>query len=184
MGLEIERDQFQSRDYDRFADRLASCLGVLEELLARPGFGRGPAELGAELELALIDDGARALPLNEEVLRETVDERMTVELDRFNLECNLLHSDLAGRPFAHMRREIESARKELARAAAVHGGRIAIGGARPAILDWRTGRVVHRVDAPDQKITAGRSVNLVVTISTDQFVGTVVAVHSIIATTA
>ena len=135
MGLEIERDQFQSRDYDRFADRLASCLGVLEELLARPGFGRGPAELGAELELALIDDGARALPLNEEVLRETVDERMTVELDRFNLECNLIHCGLAGGPFAHIRREIETARDELERAAAVHGGRIAMIGILPTLSE-------------------------------------------------
>lgn len=133
MGLEIDREQFESRDYDRFAERLASCLGVLEELLARPGFGRGPAELGAELEFALIDDGARALPLNEEVLRETVDERMTVELDRFNLECNLIHCGLEGGPFAHLRRQIETARDELERAAAVHGGRIAMIGILPTL---------------------------------------------------
>lgn len=135
MGLEIDRDQFESRDYDRFADRLASCLGVLEELLERPGFGRGPAELGAELEFALIDDGARALPLNEEVLRETVDDRMTVELDRFNLECNLLHCGLEGGPFAHLRQEIESACRELSRAAALHGGRIAMIGILPTLSE-------------------------------------------------
>jgi len=135
MGLEIDRDQFESRDYDRFADRLASCLGVLEELLARPGFGRGPAELGAELELALIDEDARALPLNEEVLRETVDDRMTVELDRFNLECNLVHCGLEGGPFAHLRREIESAGRELERAAAIHGGRVAMIGILPTLSE-------------------------------------------------
>lgn len=135
MGLEIDRDQFESRDYDRFADRLASCLAVLEELLARPGFGRGPAELGAELELALIDEGARALPLNEEVLRETVDDRMTVELDRFNLECNLIHCGLEGGPFAHLRREIESACQELERASAIHGGRVAMIGILPTLCE-------------------------------------------------
>ncbi len=135
MGLEIDSDQFESRDYDRFSDRLASCLGVLEELLERPGFGQGPAELGAELEVALIDDDARALPLNEEVLRETVDERMTVELDRFNLECNLLHSELAGDSFAHLRRELEGGYDELERAAAVHGGRVAMIGILPTLCE-------------------------------------------------
>lgn len=135
MGLEIDRDQFESRDYDRFADRLASCLGVLGELLERPGFGRGPAELGAELELALIDRGARALPLNEEVLRETVDDRMTVELDRFNLECNLIHCGLEGGPFAHLRREIETACEELDRAASAHGGRIVMIGILPTLSE-------------------------------------------------
>ncbi len=135
MGLEIDRDQFRGRDYDRFADRLASCLGALEELLAQPAFGRGRPELGAELELALIDDAGRALPMNEEVILETVDERMTVELDRFNLECNLLHCGLAGRPFSHLRRELESARAELRRAAAIHGGRIAMTGILPTLTE-------------------------------------------------
>lgn len=133
MGLEIDRDQFLNSDFDRFADRLATCLGVLEALLARPGFGRGTSSIGAELEVALVDEKARAYPGNTEVLRETLDERMTLELDRFNLECNLLHSDLAGRPFAHMRRELESARDELSRAAAEHGARVAMIGILPTL---------------------------------------------------
>ncbi|MBW2525210.1 MAG: caspase family protein [Deltaproteobacteria bacterium] len=37
---------------------------------------------------------------------------------------------------------------------AIHGGRIAVGGYAPAIVDWSTGEVVHRVRPPDQKITA------------------------------
>lgn len=133
MGLEIDREQFLSRDYDRFADRLASCLGVLEELLGRRGFGQGTSSVGAELEVALVDDAGRASPVSESVLRETVDDRMTLELDRFNLECNLLHSDLAGRPFAHMRRELESARDELSRAAAAHGARVVMVGILPTL---------------------------------------------------
>ena len=54
-----------------------------------------------------IDADARPLPLNLTVLRETVDPRLTVELDRFNLECNLRHGPLAGRPFAALRGEFE-----------------------------------------------------------------------------
>jgi hypothetical protein len=135
MGLEIDREEFAPADYDRFSERRERCVAVLDRLLAQPGFGDGSSSLGAELEVSLVDADSRPLPFNEEVLRETLDERMTVELNRFNLECNLLHTDLSGRPFGHMRREIESAREELARAAALHGGRIAMIGILPTLLD-------------------------------------------------
>ena len=134
MGLEIDREQFAPEDYQRFNERLRRSLSVLDELLGRPGFGEGPNSLGAELEMTLTDQEARALPLNAEVLRETLDERMTVELDRFNLECNLRHVDLAGRPFSHLRRELETAISELNRAAAMHGGRIAMIGILPTLV--------------------------------------------------
>ena len=135
MGIEIDREKFLPADYERFDARIRRSLGVLEELLARPAFGRGASSLGAELEVALTDEVGRPLPLNETVLRETLDERMTVELDRFNLECNLRHVDLAGRPFAHLRRELETARVELDRAAALHGGRVEMIGILPTIRE-------------------------------------------------
>lgn len=135
MGLEIDREEFVREDYDRFRDRLDRCLSVLEQLLERPDFGLGPDSLGAELEVALTDAQSRPLPMNEEVLRETLDERMTVELNRFNLECNLRHTNLAGRPFAHLRAELETAREELARAATIHDGRIAMIGILPTLVE-------------------------------------------------
>lgn len=133
MGLEIDRDQFTPEDHRRYARRLRECLSVLETLLARPGFGAGPASIGAELEVALIDEAGGPLPLNLEVLEETVDPRMTVELDRFNLECNLRYGPLAGRPFSALRRELEDAHAELRRAAARHAARIAMVGILPTI---------------------------------------------------
>ncbi|MGH0030769.1 MAG: glutamate--cysteine ligase [Myxococcota bacterium] len=135
MGIEIDRDQFEPEDYRRFGDRLGRCLAVLESLLARPGFGEGPTTLGAELEVSLIDARARPLPLNEEVLRRTLDPRMTYELDRFNLECNLRHTALVDRPFDHLRRELESARDELSRAASRLGGRIVMIGILPTLAE-------------------------------------------------
>lgn len=133
MGIEIDRERFGPQDYARFGARLERCLGVLEQVLARPGFGEGESAIGAELEVSLIDRFARPLPVAESVLRRTVDPRMTLEIDRFNLECNLLHTDLPGRPFAHLRRELESAHAELARAAATEGGRIAMIGILPTL---------------------------------------------------
>ena len=100
MGLEIDRDRFEAVDYKKFSERLSDCLLTLETLLGRSGFGEGPPTIGAELEVALIDDAAQPIPLAVEVLRETVDPRMTLEIDRFNLECNLRYGPLAGAPFA------------------------------------------------------------------------------------
>ncbi len=133
MGIEIDRDCFSPAEYAHFAERLEECLRVLASLLARPGFGVGAPSIGAELEVALIDGEARPLPLNLEVLEETIDPRMTVELDRFNLECNLRHCDLAGAPFARLRHELEDAHAELTRAAALHAGRVAMIGILPTV---------------------------------------------------
>ncbi len=133
MGLEIDRDRFEAVDYKKFGERLGDCLLTLETLLGRSDFGEGPPTIGAELEVALIDAAARPIPLAVEVLRETVDPRMTLEINRFNLECNLRYGPLAGAPFAALRRELEDAHAELSRAAALHGARIAMVGILPTV---------------------------------------------------
>jgi len=135
MGLEVGREQFEPHEFVRFEERLARSLEALRALLARPGFGRGPMTLGAELELFLIDAEGLPLPLNREVLAGTLDPRLTVELDRFNLECNLRPTELAGRPFAALAGEMRGALAEAERAAAVHGGRVAMIGILPTLRE-------------------------------------------------
>ncbi|MBW1884389.1 MAG: glutamate--cysteine ligase [Deltaproteobacteria bacterium] len=133
MGLTIERDRFEDDEYDRFRERLGQSLRALASLLERPGFGEGPASLGAELEMALVGEDGRPRPVNLEVLRETLDPRMTVELNRFNLEANLRPTLLAGRPFSHLRAEMEGSVDELARAAKRHNARVAMIGILPTL---------------------------------------------------
>jgi gamma-glutamyl:cysteine ligase YbdK (ATP-grasp superfamily) len=133
VGLRIDRDRFEEADYARFSARLERSLVALRELLERPGFGVGPASLGTELELFLVDAEGRPLPLNYAVLRETVDPRLTVELDRFNLECNLRPTLLAGRPFSDLARELHDALAEVRRSARPYGGRVAMIGILPTL---------------------------------------------------
>jgi gamma-glutamyl:cysteine ligase YbdK (ATP-grasp superfamily) len=135
LGLAIERDQFDEGDYERFSTRLTQCLDALEALLKRPGFGEGELSLGAELELSLVDRHALPLPLNLRVLAETVDPRMTVELDRFNLECNLRHGPLSGAPFRALEAEIQDALREIQRAADTHGARTVMIGVLPTLRE-------------------------------------------------
>jgi hypothetical protein len=133
MGLAIDRDRFDDDEYRVFGERLEQNLRALELLLARPGFGDGPHSLGAELEVSLVGDDGLPRPVNVEVLRETIDPRMTVELDRFNLELNLNPTSLAGRPFTHLEREFEGAFAELSRAAAFHDARVVMAGILPTL---------------------------------------------------
>ena len=133
MGLTIDRDQFEPADYRRFELRLEECLVALERLLGRPGFGTGPATVGAELELCLVDAQGRALPRNQEVRAETADPRVVLEIDRFNLELNLTPAPLAGRPFAAMASELDQALGIVRRAAAWHGGRVVMVGILPTL---------------------------------------------------
>ena len=97
MGTEIDQEEFGERDYTRFAERLEECLSTLGQLLVQPGFGAGPATVGAELELFLIDGAARPLPANQAIQAAVADPRVGVELDRFNLELNATPVLLAGR---------------------------------------------------------------------------------------
>lgn len=97
MGTSIERDAFTERDYARFRERLEGCLSVLAELLDQPGFGTGPATVGAELELFLVDRAGRPLPRNREIRAAVADPRITFELSQFNLELNSSPVPLAGR---------------------------------------------------------------------------------------
>ena len=133
MGLTIEREWFDPVDYRRFEVRLEECLVALGRLLARPGFGVGPATIGAELELCLVDAQGRALPRNQEVRAETADPRVVLEIDRFNLELNLTPAPLAGRPFAALASELEQALGIVRRAAAWHGGRPVMVGVLPTL---------------------------------------------------
>ena len=73
MGQRIDRDVFNEQDYEHFGQRLASCLAALSDLLDRPGFGVGPASVGAELELFLVDGAGRPLRRNEAVRAAAAD---------------------------------------------------------------------------------------------------------------
>lgn len=135
MGLQIDTETFEPEEHERFKDRLDESLEALRSVLARPGFGEGAPSLGAELEMFLVDAHGRPLPVNQQVLAQTKDPRVTVEISRFNLECNLRPGPLAGRPFSAMRAEFKSALAEVGRAAATQGARVAVMGILPTLRE-------------------------------------------------
>jgi hypothetical protein len=133
MGIEIDRDRFEEEDYRQFGERLVHALDALSAVLARPGFGVGPASIGAELELCLVDAAGRPMPVNQAVLATTTDPRLKPEVARFNLEINARPCALAARPFTALAAELTNALAEVERAAAVHGARVAAVGILPTL---------------------------------------------------
>ncbi len=133
MGIEIDRIEFDADDRRRFNERLACSLDVLGELLARPGFGEGPMSLGAELEVSLVDDLGRPRLQNVEVISASGDPRLTIELDRFNVEANMRHGPLEGRSFSRLITEAIECLEEIERAAEGADARVAMVGILPTL---------------------------------------------------
>jgi gamma-glutamyl:cysteine ligase YbdK (ATP-grasp superfamily) len=133
MGTRIEKEEFREPDYARFRDRLEEGLAALGQLLEQPGFGTGPATVGTEAELFLVDGSGRPLPRNQAVQSAAADERVTLELNRFNLELNASPVLLAGRPFTALQAELDLLLDRVADAASDYAGRCALIGILPTL---------------------------------------------------
>ena len=135
MGIEIDQTEFSERDFTAFAARLEENLSALGGLLARPGFGHGPASLGAELEMYLVDEQGYPLYANQEVLQDAADPSLTLELNRYNLEFNLPPYALSQQAFLSTEQAIVERLDSLGRVAAARGGRIVPIGILPTLRD-------------------------------------------------
>lgn len=134
MGQRVDKEWFSEPEYKRFAERLEESLLALREMLTqRPGFGVGPESLGAELELFLMTPDGFPLPRNQEIRAAIGDDRVALELGRFNLEVNLTPVPLAGRPLSALAEEIRAAIRMVDRAAAAEGGGVVPIGILPTL---------------------------------------------------
>ena len=117
MAQAIDREHFTDEEYGHFQSRLRENLAALAVVLARPDFGEGDVTLGAELELCIVDASGRAKGINRDILRQHVDPRLALELDKFNLEYNLTPVSARGGPFSAIERELVEALRSLNRTA-------------------------------------------------------------------
>jgi gamma-glutamyl:cysteine ligase YbdK (ATP-grasp superfamily) len=155
MGIEIERERFDEADVPPFRERLETGLSALEALLRRPGFGRGAPSIGAELELYLVGPDERPLAINREVQEACGDPRVALELNRFNLECDLRPVPLAGRPFSGLEEEMRSALDLVRRAAAARGAEVVMIGILPTLREGDLRRSAMTDSARFRALSAG-----------------------------
>ncbi|WP_344937021.1 glutamate--cysteine ligase [Sphaerisporangium flaviroseum] len=136
MGQQVAKERFSEAEYGRFGERLNDSVAALRELLGRPGFGAGPATIGAELELFLIDQDGRPLRRNKEVRAAAADKRVVLELGSFNLEVNLTPLPLAGRPFTALECEARDMMLMVDEAARSQGGHVVPIGILPTLTEF------------------------------------------------
>ncbi len=136
MGIDVDREDFREADYAAFAERLRASLDALAQVLQRPGFGSGETSIGAELELNLVDPHGRPARVNKAVLSSANDDRLALELNRFNLEINSTPVAIAGRPFKALGDEFRATLTSTQRAARTHGARLVPIGILPTLTTF------------------------------------------------
>ncbi len=133
MGQDIDREDFEPSDYERFVSQLHRDLAALGELLERPGFGCGEPSVGAELELYLVDAEGRPLAKNLQVVEDCDDARLTVELNKYNVEFMTQPRLLAGRPFGALGAEMQEVLDKTGAASREYGGLVVAAGILPTL---------------------------------------------------
>ncbi len=106
MGRDIVEKNYSVDDYANFNHKIHDQLDTLKQVIAQPNFGRGETLIGAELEIYLIDNQHQVSPINLEVLSKLNDQQFQSELNKYNIELNLLPVKAAGKPFSQLTQEI------------------------------------------------------------------------------
>lgn len=133
MGIDIDRVDFDKRDFVQFEKKLREQLATLKTILSTPGFGQAPASIGAELELYITDSYGKPLPLNEKILQLANNPLLTPELNTYNLEYNLRPCAINKEPFFSLEKSINNELKTLNDYANPLGGEIVSIGILPTL---------------------------------------------------
>ncbi|TKB47450.1 glutamate--cysteine ligase [Thalassotalea mangrovi] len=132
MGREIS-SRPEDQDRGLFRQRLHQQLDLLQEITEQPGFGDGPLSIGAELETNIIDTRGKASYTNQQLLEQSQDPRLSLELNRYNLEFNLTPQLSQGNPFTNLAAEIKSAIRDVNECARQHNTELVSIGILPTL---------------------------------------------------
>ncbi|KUL50399.1 hypothetical protein [Streptomyces sp. NRRL S-1521] len=134
MGKDVGPVTFTERDHVHFRARLEDCLSTLGKVVSDREFGAVPATLGAELEASLVGESGGPAPVNVAVHEVLQDDRIALEVARFNLEANLEPVPLRGRPFTAMAEQATHRLRQItAQSLRLHGARAVPIGTLPTL---------------------------------------------------
>jgi CBS domain-containing protein len=89
MGEKLIRAPKSIQDKNSFILNILKDVKALEIMLKKGLFESGIERIGAEQEMALIDDHFKPAPVNLAILKKLNDDHFTTELAKFNMEINL-----------------------------------------------------------------------------------------------
>ena len=107
MGQNVDKIEYQHSEFDVFQAKLNEQLDQLKSIMQRPGFGQDTLQLGAELEMYLVDNTGEVSLSNQQLLSLLNDSQYQPELNQYNLELNLSPVLLAGTPFSNLRQQMQ-----------------------------------------------------------------------------
>jgi Glutamate-cysteine ligase family 2(GCS2) len=96
MGRDIHAVKITGEDRRVYGDKLRQSLDALTRMLRERQFEAGPARVGLEIELALVNEQMAPALRNEQVLDAITDPDWETELGQFNLEVNVPPRALSG----------------------------------------------------------------------------------------
>jgi gamma-glutamyl:cysteine ligase YbdK (ATP-grasp superfamily) len=135
MGHEIDKEQFDRRDFQQFEQCLRRETQALHDLVERGGLSdRGPVA-GMEVEAWLVDAQCRPAACNEAFLARLDSAEFVSELARFNVEINVPPEPTAGRGLARLDSSLQAAWAHGRRVAADMGLQLLVTGILPTATD-------------------------------------------------
>lgn len=135
MGQFFDKDSFNEADNREFRSRLQYQIERLRGVIERPGFSAGPASIGAELEMYLVDPFGAPAAKNAQLISMMQHPQLTEELNQFNLEFNLSPVEAKGSPFTAMENELRPLLNRLQQQATILETNIVPIGILPTLQD-------------------------------------------------
>lgn len=151
MGKSIDSTRFTRDDIQQFNTRLDESLLALEKMLATPDFGQGEPSIGAELELYIIDERGKPLPISKRLVDTADDERLTLEINQYNLEANLSPGPMRGASLRRIEDEMVEILTSLNALAESQGARVVPIGILPTL---RPRDLTQEMMTPDKRYQA------------------------------
>ena len=133
MGEKDIRIELDSSELRVFTQALLRDVRALEHMLEHGSIESGVRRIGLEQELFLVDDEWRPAPIAVEALERIEDPRVTSEIGRFNLECNLEPLLFGGNCLRLMENRLRELLDVVGRVVRDLGGEIALVGILPTL---------------------------------------------------
>ncbi len=133
MGTQRVSSSASPEQLRAFTARLLEDLDRLEALLDSDVIERGPARIGAELELFLVDRQFRPVADGPAILERISDPRVTPELGAFNLEINTDPGLLAGASLSALEDQLVEVLSTVRSAAEEQDVRVVMAGILPTL---------------------------------------------------
>lgn len=133
MGSQEVRANLTDEERSRFLKKLLNDVRALEHMLEAGLIESGVRRIGAEQELVLVDHDWHPAPVAMQVLEEISDPRVTTEIARFNLECNLAPLEFTGTCLSRLEADLHEVIAIVRAACRRHGADVLLTGILPTL---------------------------------------------------